>query len=163
MVGVQLCATATQTRQVNGNKLQEKVKNMIGPWRGGKFMPLTQRSFSSNTYCSSKLWFRSASINLRESDLKEINSQIKSWIFADQLESPEECVLYLPRNKGGLGLINVKYKALAELTISFLETALNMSFKRNILHSALYQWNVLLNHEIPTLATTPSSQRRCSL
>lgn len=112
-------------------------------------MPLTQRSFSSNTYCSSKLWFRSASINLRESDLKEINSQIKSWIFADQLESPEECVLYRPRNKGGLGLINVKYKALAELTRSFLETALNMSFKRNILHSALYQWNVLLNHEIP--------------
>ena len=124
MVGVQLCATPTQTRQVNGNKLQEKVKNTIGPWRGGKFMPLIQRSFSVNTYCTSKLWFRAASINLRENDIKEINSQIRSWIFADQLERPEDIVLYRPRDKGGLGLINVKFKAFAELIRTFLDSAL---------------------------------------
>ena len=87
MVGVQLCASTTQTRKVNGDKLQETIKNTVGPWKGGKFMPLTQRPFSANTYCMSKIWFRSTSINLRESDIKTLNSNIKSWIFADQLES----------------------------------------------------------------------------
>ena len=155
MVGVQLCATPTQTRQVNGEKLQEKVKNTIGPWKGGKFMPLTQRPFSTNTFCLSKLWFRSASLNLRESDFKFINCQIKSWVFADQLEYPQEVVLHRPRDKGGLNLINVKFKAAAEMIRSFLETALIITFRQNLLHSALYQWNVLNNRDIPNPGKHP--------
>ena len=61
MVGVQLKATYTQTRKINCDILQEKVSNVVGPWRGGKFMPLNQRSFSLNSYCMSKLWFRCGS------------------------------------------------------------------------------------------------------
>ena len=108
MVGVQLTANYSSTRKLNGDKLQEKVKNIIGPWKGGKLMPLTQRPHSINTFCLSKVWFRSASINLREGDIRFLNSQIKSWLFHDQLEYPEELVLYRPRRKGGLGLIHVK-------------------------------------------------------
>ena len=85
MVGVQLTASFNHTRQINGDKLREKVRNIIGPWRGGKFMPLTQRPFSANSFCLSKICFKSASINLREGDFNYISSQIKSWIFADQL------------------------------------------------------------------------------
>ena len=90
MVGVQLTATFSLTRKLNGDKIQETVKNVIGPWKGGKFMPLIQRPYSVNSFCISKICFRSASINLREGDFNVINSQIKSWVFADQLEYPEE-------------------------------------------------------------------------
>ena len=55
MVGVQLSATFCQTRQVNGEKVQERVKNVVGPWKGGKFMPLVQRPFSVNSFCVSKI------------------------------------------------------------------------------------------------------------
>ena len=57
MIGVELRATQTQTRKANGDLLQNRVKNIIGPWRGGRFMPLTIRSLSANNYCLSKVWF----------------------------------------------------------------------------------------------------------
>ena len=60
MVGVQLKATITQTWKVNEDILQERVSNTIAPMRGGKFMPLTQSGHSINTYCLSKIWFKSS-------------------------------------------------------------------------------------------------------
>ena len=155
MVGVQLTATFSNTRQLNGDKVQEKVKNVLGTWRGGKFMPLVQRPYSINSFCISKICFRSSSINLREGDFKAMNSQIKSWVFADQLESPEEIILYRSRAHGGLGLTHVKWKATAELIRSFLETALIKNFQLNSFHVALFRWNVLLQHDIPNPGNCP--------
>ena len=94
MVGVKLMASFMKTRKINCDELVTKVKNISGAWKGGKFMDLTSRSHSMNTYCLPKLWFRCSSINLRVCDLAKITSNVKSWIFADQLERPEEVVLY---------------------------------------------------------------------
>ena len=68
MVGVKLKSSFLQTRKVNCDELQDKVRNVIGPWKGGKFMPLSLRSHSINTYCLSKVWFKCPSINLRVCD-----------------------------------------------------------------------------------------------
>ena len=57
MVGVELRASYSKTRKVNGDQIQERVNNVVGPWRGGNFIPLTQRPFSINTYALSKAWF----------------------------------------------------------------------------------------------------------
>ena len=43
MIGVKLLSTFQKTRKVNGDNLQSRVQNTIGPWRGGKFMPLISR------------------------------------------------------------------------------------------------------------------------
>ena len=64
---------------------------------------------------------------------------MKSLLFADQLEQPEEHVLHRSRETGGLGIINVKYKAMSELIRSFLETSINPAFKTNQYHNALYR------------------------
>ena len=74
---------------------------------------------------------------------------MKSWLFADQLEHPEEIVLHRPRESGGLGLYNVKYRAMAELIRSFLETAVHPSFITNQYHHALYLWHVESARNIP--------------
>ena len=58
MVGVKLCASYRDTRTLNGNNLQEKIQKVIGLWKSGKFMPLSQRCHSLNTYCLSKVWFK---------------------------------------------------------------------------------------------------------
>jgi hypothetical protein len=133
MVGVQLKASFLHTRKVNCDVLQDKVKNVIWPWKSGKFMPLRQRSYSINTFCYSKLWFKCSSINLRVCDFDKITAIIKSWLFQDQLLKPEDFVLYRPREHGGLDLVHAESKAQALLIRSFLETAVNPTLKRNFM------------------------------
>ena len=115
MVGVQLCDLWTVTRRKNGETLKMKVGNLMGSWRAGKFMPLTLRPFSANIFALSKVWFRSSTVNLRESDFDAINSSIKKWLYADLLLKPEELLLYRPTYFGGLGLTSVKLKSAAFL------------------------------------------------
>ena len=43
MLGVELFATPTQTKKSNGDRLQSVIKNIIGSWQAGRFMPLVQR------------------------------------------------------------------------------------------------------------------------
>ena len=155
MVGVKLMATFLHTRKVNCDDLQNKVKNVIGPWKGGKFMPLSQRSHSINTYCLSKIWFKCPSINLRLCDQEKMTAQVKSWLFQDQLEKPEDFVLYRPRAYGGLGLIHIESKALALQIRSFMETSANPAFKRNIFHEALYKWHLEYDRSIPNPGLPP--------
>ena len=57
MLGVELKATTTQTKKANGDTLQTRIKNTIGPWQAGKFMPLNQRPWSINSYALSKCWY----------------------------------------------------------------------------------------------------------
>ena len=149
MVDVELRATHTQTRKANGDILQTKIKNVIGPWRAGKFMPLTQRPWSLNSYATSKLWFKCCSVDLRVSDLSFISSQVKSWLYADMLEKPEEMVAHRPISAGGLGLHSVKYRAQAMLIKTFLETAVNPKFFKSLFHSTLFRYHVLGETDLP--------------
>ena len=55
----------------------------------------------------------------------------------------------MARQEGGLNLVNVKYRAMAELIKSFLDTAISSTFQRNIFHQALYEWHVEENRSIP--------------
>ena len=105
-------------------------------------MPLINRPYSINTFCLSKVWFKCSSVNLRVCDTNKISSSIKSWLYADQLEKPEEHVLARARKHWGLGLVHVHYKALSLLIRSFLETSLIPKFKHNQYHVALYLWHV---------------------
>ena len=107
-------------------------------------MPLTQRPYSINTYALPKIWFRCHSLELRSGDFGKINTNIKSWLYADMLEKPEELIMHRPRVKGGLGVHHVRSKALAILIRSFLETALSAKFIINHYHHTLYRW-----HDMP--------------
>ena len=96
MVGVQLRSTWTQTRKANGEIVQQCVSNTINPWRSGKFMALTMRPWSLNSYVLSKVWFRCGSVDLRLCDIAAINSSVKSWLYVDLLEKPAETVMCRP-------------------------------------------------------------------
>ena len=71
------------------------------------------------------------------------------------LENPEELVMYRPRSKGGLGVHNVQYKALAILIWSFLETAISPKFINNLYHNALYRWHVLGDKSLTDPGNSP--------
>ena len=106
-------------------------------------MPLSQRGWSLNVYCFSKIWFRSHSVDLRELDVSKITSIAKSWMYGDMLLKPEEIVLYRPVQSGGLGLINIKAKALAGLIRSFLETACMPKYNQSLYHQLLFRYHVV--------------------
>ena len=155
MVGVVLKAGWVQTRKANGDLIQDKVSKTINSWKSGKFMDLTSRPWSLNTYVLSKVWFKCHTVDLRVMDTSNITSKIKSWLFQDQLEKPQEMILHRPVHVGGLGLHHVKYKAQASLIRTFLETAVSPSFKHSLLHSTLYRIHVLGYNSLPINPTIP--------
>ena len=143
MVGVTLLASWPKTRKANGDALQQRVENTVRPWKGGKFMPVTQRGWSINSFALSKVWFRTRCVDLRVCDMKNITSNCKSWLYQDMFAKPEEKVIHRPHHYGGLGMHSVKYKALAGFITTFLQTAANPSFRQNLLHSQLFRKHVL--------------------
>ena len=155
MVGVTLMASWAKTRKANGDALQERVENTIRPWKGGKFMPVTQRGWSLNSFALSKIWFRTKCVDLRVCDIQKITSSCKSWLYKDMFAKPEEKILHRPHHYGGLGMHSVKYKALAGFITTFLQTAANPSYRPNLLHTQLYRKNVLGEDVDGAPATNP--------
>ena len=106
-------------------------------------MPLVCRPFSVNSYALSKTWFRTHSVDLRVGDIRAIESLCKSYIYQDMLEKPSELVLFRKVEQGGLGLPNIKCKALACLISTFIETAVNPKFQQSLYHNCLYRYHCL--------------------
>ena len=155
MLGGILHSTFTQTRKANGELIRNKCKNTIGPWKGGKFMPLTDRPWSLNCYALSKCWFICHCMQLRESDKNFIQSQVNSFLFADQLEKPQGLIKFRTHKEGGLGLVHIASKALGLFIRSFLETSINPKFIRNVYHEGIYMWNIEGRRDIPEPPKNP--------
>ena len=151
---VTLKATLSQTRKINGDALQKRVESTVKPWKAGKFMPITQRGWSLNSFALSKVWFRTRCFDLRVCDIKKINSACKSWLYQDRFAKPEELVLHRPHHYGGLGLHSVQYKALAGFITTFIQTAANPKFQPNLLHNLLYRKHVL-GEDVPQAPDPP--------
>ena len=59
------------------------------------------------------------------------------------LEKPSELVLFRGRKDRGLGLVNVKIKALALLIKAFIETSICPKFRHSLYHEILFRYYVL--------------------
>ena len=148
-LGCVLYADYSKTRRENGETLQKRVKDQVNSWKSGKFLPLSSRPWSLNSYCLSKLWYRTGCIDLRIGDSDTITSSIKSWLYQDMLLKPQEMVLYRPLHLGGLGLHNVKQRAKAMLIHTFIAQAVSPQFSTNYYYNSLYRWFILDQHDIP--------------
>ena len=154
MVGVTLMATWGKSRKANGDVLQQRIENTVRPWRSGKFMPVTQRGWSLNSYALSKVWFKTKCVDLRVCDIDNITKSCKSWLYQDMLAKPEPMILHRPHHHGGIGLHSVKYKAMAGFITTFLQTAANPSFQQNLLHSLLFR-KYVLDEDVPSAPNPP--------
>ena len=154
-LGCKLFANYGATRRENGEILKQKVKNKINSWKTGKFMPLTSRPWSINTYCLSKLWYRTACLDLRVGDSTAIASSVKSWLYQDLLIKPQEIMMYREVVDGGLGVHNVKMRAMAMLLHTFLSQAISPLYKHNMFYNTLYRWYVLEERDFPDPGRPP--------
>ena len=154
-LGVRLFANYSATRRENGEILKKRVKDRIGSWKSGKFMPLTSRPWSINTYCLPRLWYRTGCLDLRLGDSDAITSAVKGWLFQDLLLKPEEMLTYRKVEMGGLGMHNVKMRAMAMLIHTFLSQAISPCFPNNQYHNTLYKWHVLEERNLPDPGRPP--------
>ena len=118
-------------------------------------MPLVSRPFSLNTYCLSKVWFRTSSVDLRVGDITAITKKIKSYCYQDLYQKPSEVMLYRPVEKGGLGLHHVASKAKANLITTFLQTATGNTFQTSLYHSWLFRYHVMGEEGLPNPGVPP--------
>ena len=125
-------ASWQSTRKVNNDELQDKVSKCIGAWKSGKHLPLVSRPFSLNTYCLSKVWFRTGCVDLHAGDITSITSKVKQYCYQDLFQKPSEVLLFRRVGDGGLGLQHLKSKALAHLMATFLQTACNKNFQQSL-------------------------------
>ena len=142
-LGVTLKATFVQTRKANCDIIEEKIKKVVGPWKGGKFMYVTQRGHSANCFAFSKIFHRCASIPLREDTIACITSQVRSWVLQDFFQKPAAAVLHRKPLVGGLGLYCVKTRALALLLRTFCELACIPGFRHSLHLQILFKTQVL--------------------
>ena len=142
MLGVQLLAKYTDTRQCNGDILTNMIKGKTDLWKAGKFVPFCARSFSINCHALSKIWYRTSCVDVRKGDIKKMTSFIKGWIYQDKLVKPQEELLYRSVKDGGLGLFHLESKVLANLICCFLETAGHPDFHENFFHRSLLDFHV---------------------
>ena len=103
MLGVKLASKYATTRSINGDILIKIIQDKMNLWKAGKFLPLTARAFSINSYVLAKVWYRTAVVDVRSGDVSRMASSIKSWIYQDQLIKPQEELLYRKTEDGGLG------------------------------------------------------------
>ena len=155
MVGVELAASWQTTRRINNDDLKVRVQNCIGSWRSGKHLPLVCRPFSINTYCLSKVWFRTCCVDLRAGDITAMNSKVKSYIYQDMYQKPTEVMLFRAVEDGGLGLHHMECKALAHLISTFLQTASNTRFQQSLFHSWLYRYHIERHTDLPNPGFPP--------
>ena len=119
MLGVKLCTNYSDTKRINGEILVKQVKKKTELWKTGRFMPLVSRTWSVNSLVFSKLWYKTASIDLRVGDISKMTSEVKSWIYQLHLTKPQESLLYRDIKEGGLGLFNIAARAKANILVSF--------------------------------------------
>ena len=112
-LGVSLCSTYLQTKKINGEKLIEKLRKTVNAWKAGRYMALSMRAHSVNTYALSKIYHKYSVIEPRKGDIDKINSIVKSYIYQDLIYKPQELALWRPIQVGGLGLFNVEVRAKA--------------------------------------------------
>ena len=79
MVGVELKSSWVQSRTVNGDAIQARVVSTINAWKSGKFMDLSCRPWSINTYALSNFWFKCHTVDIRVLDSSSISSKVRSW------------------------------------------------------------------------------------
>ena len=88
-IGCKLYSDYTSTRRENGEIMKKRVRDQIGTWKSGKFLPLTSRPWSLNSYCLSKLWYKTNCLDLRVGDCNAITSSVKGWMYQDKLIKPQ--------------------------------------------------------------------------
>ena len=141
-IGLEIRDTYTKTRIANSNQIKDKILKITKSWCSGKFMDLTQRDYSCNSFLFSKISFKCATIQLTKTVIKFIKKKSRKWILQDVYAKPSTMALTRPGNCGGLGLQSVDMRAKAMLIKTFVEQATDPRYRHSLYLESLYNQEV---------------------
>ena len=151
LLGVKLARTTGKTRELTGSDLVASVQAKLNHFKAGRHSALVLKPHLANVYLLSKISHKAAAVHLRCSDVKKLQSAIRSWVTQELLKKPQEALLHRSTCEGGLGLVNVQARALANLTRSFLQSVHTSSYMM-----AIYKAFVREDDEAKHLVKKPS-------
>ena len=151
LLGVKLARTTTKTRELTGSDLVSSVQSKINHFKAGRHSALVLKPHLANVYLLSKISHKAAAVHLRSSDVQKLQSAIKGWVSQELLKKPKELLLYRSKEDGGLGLVNVQARAMANLTRSFLQSVLSSPYS-----SAIYKVFVKDDEDVKQFVKKPS-------
>ena len=80
LLGVKLAWTTTRTRKLKGSELVASVQSKLNHFKAGRHSALVLKPHLANVYLVSKISHKAAAVHLRCTDLKKIQSAIRSWV-----------------------------------------------------------------------------------
>ena len=104
------------------------VQSKLNHFKTGRHTSLVLKPHLANVYLLSKISHKSAAVHLYKNDVQKLQYAIKSWVSQELLKKPKELLLFRNKEDGGLGLVNVQARAMANLTRSFLQSVLSSSY-----------------------------------
>ena len=128
LLGVKLARTTNKTRELTGSDLVTSVQTKLNHFKAGRHSALVLKPHLANVYLLSKISHKAAAVHLRSTDVKKLQSAIRSWVTQELLRKPKEVLLYRSTEEGGHGLVNVHARAMANLTRSFLQSVHTSSY-----------------------------------
>ena len=128
LLDVKLARTTCKTRELTGSDLVASVQAKLNHFKAGRHSALVLKPHLANVYLLSKISHKAAAVHLRCTDVKKLQSAIQSWVTQELLKKPQEALLHRSTCEGGLGLVNVQARALANLMRSFLQSVHTSSY-----------------------------------
>ena len=107
-LGTILNNTNNKSKTSNSINAVNKIKKKIGSWKSGKFLPMNLRAHMINSWIISKIYHSANAFSLRIGDINIIKSMIKSYLYRDLIEKPQEEIAIRPITEGGLGLFDIE-------------------------------------------------------
>ena len=151
LLGVKLARTTSRTRELAGSDLISSVQSKLNHFRSGRHSSLVLKPHLANVYLLSKISHKSAAVHLYKNDVQKLQYAIKSWVSQELLKKPKELLLFRNKEDGGLGLVNVQARAMANLTRSFLQSVPSSSYSM-----AIYKAFVQEEEDAKQLVRKPS-------
>ena len=151
LLGVKLARTTNRTRELTGADLVSSVQSKINHFKAGRHSALVLKPHLANVYLLSKISHKAAAVHLKSTDVQKLQHAIKSWVSQELLRKPKELLLYRSKEDGGLGLVNVKARAMANLTRTFLQSVLSSTYS-----SAIYKAFVKDDEDAKQIVKKPS-------
>jgi hypothetical protein len=86
-----------------------KIKKTLDLYRG-RILSMYGRAIIVNTMILSKLWYLASVVNLPDSFIRKVEKEIFSFFWSSKTEFLARSTLQLPREKGGINVINIRLK-----------------------------------------------------
>ena len=144
ILGVYHCQSCKDTLRKNWDEIIRNINTYVN-MLSNRYLSLYQKGIIINSLLLSKVWYIAHTLPIDKNQAQKINSCIFNYLWKGMYHPINRNTLCLPKDCGGLGILDVYFKA----TAIFCATTLKEAMLRNPL--TLYYCSIRLSYLIGTV------------